>query len=85
MKKSATSNPIFIDPVCYMKVSSGNKNLMLTYKMRSYYFCAEACLKAFEATPEKYLDSKPRNRKGWWGRYLDRLKKSTDGKAQKCH
>ena len=85
MKESTTPNQIFIDPVCYMKVSPGNANLMFTHKMRTYYFCAKACRKAFEANPDKYLESNPKKRKGWWGRYLNRLEKATGGQAQKCH
>ena len=86
MKNSVTSNQIsFTDPVCIMQVQHGNNNLMFTYKMRTYYFCSEACRRAFEADPDKYLNPTPRKRKGWWGRYLDRLEKATGGKAPQCH
>jgi len=85
MKKSTTLTEIFIDPVCFMKVSPDKRDFMLTYKMRTYYFCAEGCRKAFEANPDKYLEPKPTKRKGWWGRYLERLNKATGGKSQKCH
>jgi hypothetical protein len=53
--------------------------------MRTYHFCAEGCRKAFESNPDKYLVQKPTGRKGWWGRYLNRLTKATDGKPMKCH
>ena len=52
MRKTATSNQIFIDPVCSMKVDPGDKNLMFTNKLRTYYFCAETCRKAFAADPD---------------------------------
>jgi YHS domain-containing protein len=85
MEKSTFSNQIFIDPVCFMKVTPDKKEFMFTYKMRTYYFCAESCCKAFEANPDKYLESKPIKRKGWWGRYLERLNKATGKKPPKCH
>jgi YHS domain-containing protein len=85
MKKSTTSNQIFIDPVCLMEVDSARNNLMSTYRMRSYYFCAEACRKAFDTNPEKYIEQNTSKRKGWWDRYLERLNKATGGKAPHCH
>ncbi len=85
MKKTIRSPEIFIDPVCMMQVASGNKNLMFSHQMRTYYFCAEACRKAFKKNPEKYLKLKVPKRKGLWGRYLERLNKATGGKAPQCH
>jgi YHS domain-containing protein len=85
VKKTTTSSEIFIDPVCMMEVDSGHQNLMFTYRMRTYYFCAEACCKAFKKNPEKFLKLKAPKRKGLWGRYLERLNKVTGGKAQQCH
>ena len=73
MKKSAASHQILIDPVCYREIPPGNSNLMFTYKFRTYYFCAEACRKTFEADPEKYLNPSSPRRKGWLGSYLQRL------------
>jgi YHS domain-containing protein len=85
MKKETVSPEIFIDPVCLMKVPSSKKDLMFTYQMRTYYFCAESCRRAFELNPYKYLAQKSPKRKGWWGRYLDRLNKATGGKPPCCH
>jgi len=85
MKKETVSPEIFIDPVCLMKVDSGNKDLMFTHQMRTYYFCAESCRKAFEGNPDKYLSKKSPKRKGLWGRYLERLNKATGGKPPHCH
>jgi YHS domain-containing protein len=85
MKKATTPSELFIDPVCLMNVDPGKKDLMFTYQMRTYHFCAEVCRKAFKANPEKYMEQKPSKRKGWWGRYLERLNKATGGKSQKCH
>ncbi len=85
MEQSNISNQIIIDPVCLMKVAPGKKDLKFTYQMRTYYFCAESCLKSFETDPDKYLEPKSPKRKGLWGRYLDRLNKATGGKPPKCH
>ncbi len=75
----------YVDPVCYMKVNKKSKNLTFTYKFRTYYFCAEACRDAFISDPDEFLEAKPAKRKGWWGRYLDRLNKVTGGKPPCCH
>ena len=85
MKKETVSPEIFIDPVCLMKVDSGKKGLMFTHRMRTYYFCAESCRKAFEGNPDKYLSTKSPKRKGLWERYLERLNKATGGKSLHCH
>ena len=85
MKKTISSPEIFIDPVCIMQVASGNKNLIFTHQMRTYYFCAEACRKAFKKNPEKYLKLTAPERKGLLGRYLERLNKVTGGRAPQFH
>jgi YHS domain-containing protein len=84
MRKSKTLSHTFIDPVCLMQVDPSSKNIMFTHQMHTYYFCAEKCRDIFKANPGKYLESKPLKRKGWWGRYLDRLNKTTGGKPPKC-
>ena len=84
MKKTATPNQIFIDLVCCMEVHSGDQNPKFSHKLRTYYFCDEACRNAFAADPEKYLNPKTK-RKGLWGRYLERLEKATGGKSLNCH
>jgi len=78
-----------IDPVCGMSVKPARKNLVARYDGQSYWFCAEACLSAFESNPRKYLRHKPAKRKGWFGRYLERLARTKErefgGGALKCH
>ena len=74
-----------IDPVCGMKVSPEERDFVYSYRGISYHFCATACRDAFEQDPRKYMSSKPYKRKGIWGRYLDRLNKTTNGQAIKCH
>lgn len=71
------------DPVCGMEVDP-TKSLTLQFEEKTYHFCADACRKAFEADPGRYLAQKPAKKKGWWGRYLDRLQKQTGGVPPKC-
>ena len=85
MELSDKSQKTVIDPVCGMPVDACTADLIADYKNKRFYFCAPACRQAFENDPEKYCDSTSAKRKGWWGRYLDRLNKTTDGKAIKCH
>ena len=78
-----------IDPVCGMEVAPGEHRLVSEYQGRSFWFCAPGCKKAFEADPEKYLDSACPKPKGWFRRYLDRMaranKKQFGGGGAKCH
>ena len=85
MKLSDTSKKTVVDPVCGMTVDPCSTELMTEYADKKFYFCASGCRKAFEKNPAKYSDGIPVRKKGIWGRYLDRLNKSTDGKAMKCH
>lgn len=85
--KALKTNPTtqFTDPVCGMQVDPGQSPFVFSYQKKSYYFCADACLKSFEKNPEKFLKSESGKRKGWWCRYTERLEKATGGKAFKCH
>ncbi len=75
-----------IDPVCRMKVAeTSNKVLPFTLNENTYFFCAETCRKKFITDPKKYLEKKVPKKKGLWGRYIDRVKKTTGGKSQCCH
>ena len=78
-----------IDPVCHMEVEPGQTKLVSVYKGHSYWFCAEGCRRAFEANPEKYLNPKQPKKKGWFGRYLDRMAKVNEKEfgcsGAKCH
>ena len=96
MKRLATTTKAItkpvIDPVCGMNVPPGNAEFVNNYQGRTYYFCAEACRKAFEANPKKYLErkpAKPEGPKGWWGRYLERMARSNrelfGDSRPKCH
>lgn len=85
MENTATTKETHVDPVCGMEVDPGNTRLVANFQGHSYWFCNEACRHSFENNPKKYLEPKSPKRKGIWGRYLERLNRSTDGKALKCH
>jgi YHS domain-containing protein len=57
-----------VDPVCGMDVEPGSTKLVSVHNKHSYWFCAEACRKAFETDPEKYLKPEPAKKKGWFGK-----------------
>lgn len=48
------SNPVNIDPVCGMSVSS-DSDRKLTYQGAEYYFCSDHCVTRFQAEPDAYL------------------------------
>jgi len=85
MQQQLNQEKTALDPVCGMTVNQGVTEIATTIQGRTYFFCAEGCRKAFIADPQKYLDPAPPKRKGWWGRYLDRLEKATGGKSMNCH
>ncbi|MEW6670687.1 MAG: YHS domain-containing protein [Thermodesulfobacteriota bacterium] len=85
MKSSERLNNNITDPVCGMAVDPKHSHILTTHAGCVYYFCAEGCRNAFEADPEKYLKGRHSKRKGWWGRYLERLEKATEGKSLSCH
>jgi YHS domain-containing protein len=74
-----------IDPVCQMEVTRDKHVPGVTLGSVIYHFCANSCRKAFMADPDKYLKTKPLKPKGFWGRYLDKVKKATGGKPPCCH
>ncbi len=45
------------DPVCGMAVDTANPPARTTYRGRTYYFCAPACLKSFEKNPAQYISA----------------------------
>lgn len=44
------------DLVCGMDVDEKKAAASTTYKDKTYYFCTEACRRAFQKDPEKYTD-----------------------------
>ena len=45
------------DPVCGMQVDPRAAVLTSEYRGETYYFCAPACKRAFDAAPQQYLES----------------------------
>ena len=86
MQKLAATNNQIIDPVCGMTIDPDKTDLFTVFRGDNYYFCAEGCRIAFENKPLKYLKPK---RKGWLGRYMDRLAKANEKTfgcaGPKCH
>ena len=78
-----------IDPVCGMDVEPGKTTLVSAHRGKRYWFCAEGCRKAFEENPDKYLEPKAPKKKGWFGRYLDRMAKNNEKEfgcaGPRCH
>ena len=85
MQKQQSLPNVHIDPVCAMEVSADNAKIKSYYKSHTYYFCAEGCKKAFDSKPEKFVESKPGKKKGWWGRHVDRLKGVNCDRSMECH
>ena len=84
MNSTADIPRTVVDPVCGMKVDPNSSDIRSTYRKNDYYFCANACRKAFDDNPEKYLSDQSTKPKSFWKRYLDRLNKATGGKPPKC-
>ena len=85
MRKQLKKTNSVLDPVCGMTVNQHITEIVTSIQGQTYYFCAEGCREAFVADPQKYLNPAPQRKKGWWGRYLERLEKTSGGKAMKCH
>ncbi len=69
-----------VDPVCGMNADCAKAPLAVDARGRAYYFCSSACRDEFQKDPQRYA-TKP---KGWWSRYLDRVKRVTGGKPMSC-
>lgn len=48
------------DPVCGMEVDEAKAAATTVYRGTIYYFCAQACKRAFEKAPERYLEEEPK-------------------------
>lgn len=66
MRHNATE-PVFTDPVCGMSLSRRTAPEELQLRGRTYYFCSEHCLKAFEDHPDRYIprDHQPHRHRIW--------------------
>jgi YHS domain-containing protein len=69
-----------IDPVCGMKADSSKAPIACDSRGRVYFFCSSQCRDEFQKHPERYAVKK----KGWWSRYLTRVRKATGDKPMSC-
>ena len=53
-----------IDPVCKMKVDEKKAKWKISYKHKTYYFCAPGCKTEFENHPEKYAKESKKGKGG---------------------
>lgn len=71
------------DIVCNMKINENQAAARSEYNGLTFYFCAEACKKIFDAEPDKYI-----KRLNWWKRFLLRLgdasRKTYGNEPPKC-
>jgi YHS domain-containing protein len=74
-----------VDPVCGMKIDPDRDAFTSTYKGESYHFCSEICLKQFGGHEQGFLDQAKGKKKGWWARYLEKLKKQEGDVRSCCH
>ena len=75
----STNAPNLLDPVCGMGVNPGETRLVTNYQGHSFWFCSEDCRFAFETNPQKYLKPKPAKLRGWLGRHIELLVKTSKG------
>jgi len=54
-KKQTKEAGMAKDPVCGMAVDEKTAPATSHYEGKTYYFCAQACKKAFDANPQQYL------------------------------
>lgn len=52
--KPAVSADRAKDPICQMMVDKATAAAKATHEGATYYFCAETCLKEFQANPKKF-------------------------------
>lgn len=49
------------DPVCGMEVDPKKSDWVAEYGGKTYYFCSEGCMRAFNTHPSKYLERNSSN------------------------
>lgn len=50
---------MMIDPVCKMQVDPAKAAAKVEYAGQTYYFCSDACHKAFTDAPQQYTGAAP--------------------------
>ena len=73
------------DPVCGMQIDPERYPFTSTYKGKPYHFCSETCLNKFGDDADGFVGQKKEHKKGWWARYLEKLKKQEGDIRSCCH
>ena len=73
-----------VDPVCGKRIDPVKSGLAAVHGGCAYYFCSPRCWQAFQNTPALYSTGLSAAPKGWWGRYLNRVGKATQGDPPCC-
>jgi len=86
MKALSKNKLTAIDPVCGLEVDPVKTKILEAVRGHTYHFCTEKCRDEFKKDPLRYRDilNITKKSKGWWGRYLDRVQKATNGRPPKC-
>ena len=74
-----------IDPVCGKRMIRTQSEIAAVHEGHAFYFCSRQCWSAFQDAPSDYMTGTSAEPKGWWGRYLKRVEKTTGGKPPCCH
>jgi YHS domain-containing protein len=61
-ENTAMTRTMAIDPVCGMSVDRQAARRTTQYNEQTYCFCSPGCKKAFDADPQPYASSEPRQR-----------------------
>ena len=78
-KHSKTS----VDPMCGRAVDARTTRFVDGTGNRKKYFCSNDCRQRYLLNTPTEPAARAR-KKGFWGRYLDRLNKTTGGKPPSC-
>ena len=74
-----------IDPVCGKRINPVKAGIAAVHEGHAFFFCSRQCWATFQDTPSLYAGAPLSASKGWWGRYLQRVEKATQGKPPCCH
>ena len=85
MQNIKKASKMAIDPVCGMAIDPKTHNISAIYMGEPYHFCKESCLHAFKEDEQRYAGQNKRKNKGWWARYLEKLKKQEGDIRSCCH
>lgn len=52
-----------IDPVCGKRINANKAHIVVNYEGVDYYLCCPLCQKTFEQNPQKYVNTKSKNKR----------------------